>query len=165
MNPAQLPLRDLHLPDPVGWWPLAPGWWMLLALAALGVAYLLRKYAALRAKGAARRHALRELQRQVAEYAQHGNAVKLAAGMSELVRRTMLAYAPRDDVAGLTGEAWLEWLDRDLDRAHFRDGDGRPLIEWPYRDPETRIDRSDVAALVDAVRLRLATPVAESQRC
>ncbi len=27
MEPSELPLRDLHLPDAVGWWPLAPGWW------------------------------------------------------------------------------------------------------------------------------------------
>jgi hypothetical protein len=62
-------------------------------------------------------------------------------------------------VAGLTGEAWLEWLDRDLDRSHFVDGDGRPLIEWPYRSKDTEIERSDVAAFVDAIRLRLETPV------
>ena len=34
MDPELLPLRDLHLPEMVGWWPLAPGWWFLIALAA-----------------------------------------------------------------------------------------------------------------------------------
>ena len=23
-------LRDLHLPDALGWWPLAPGWWVVI---------------------------------------------------------------------------------------------------------------------------------------
>jgi hypothetical protein len=104
---------------------------------------------------------LKRLEALAADYARDGDAVTLGAEVSELVRRTMLAYAPRADVAGLTGEAWLEWLDRDLDRSHFVSGDGRPLIEWPYRSPDTSVDRSDVAAFVDAVRLRLETPVGE----
>ena len=36
MNPAvdvsQLPLRDIHLPAAIGWWPPALGWWLLAAL-------------------------------------------------------------------------------------------------------------------------------------
>jgi hypothetical protein len=159
MEPTELPLRDLHLPEPIGWWPLAPGWWVLIAIAAGLLAWLLKKYLERRAHAAARRYALRQLRTYSSEYARHGNAVLLGTQLSELVRRTMLAYAPRAEVAGLTGDDWLRWLDRDLDRPHFTTGDGRPLIEWPYRDPGTRIDRSDVAALVDAVRLRLSTPV------
>lgn len=26
-------LRDIHLPEPIGWWPLAIGWYILIALA------------------------------------------------------------------------------------------------------------------------------------
>lgn len=28
----QLPLADIHLPDPIGFWPLAPGWWVVIVL-------------------------------------------------------------------------------------------------------------------------------------
>lgn len=161
MNPAELPLRDLHLPEPVGWWPLAPGWWLLLLLVVAGLVWFARSYYLRRSRAAARRYALRRLQSCCDAYGQHGSAVQLGSELSELLRRTMLAYAPRADIAGLTGEEWLAWLDQDLERPHFSEGDGRPLVEWPYRDPETTIDRSDVAALVDAVRLRLRTPVGE----
>jgi hypothetical protein len=159
MDPTEIPIRDLHLPDAIGWWPLAPGWWLVIVLIGAGLVWLLRKWIRTFAQGAARRHALRQLQAYSKEYVEHGNAVLFGTQLSELVRRTMLAYAPRGEVAGLTGEQWLAWLDRDLDRSHFLAGDGRPLIEWPYRDPDSRFDRSDVAALVDAVRLRLSTPV------
>ena len=159
MNPEELPLRDLHLPDTVGWWPLAPGWWLLAALVVVGLGILLKRYLEHRRRGAARRYALKRLEALSAAYARDGDAIALGAEVSELLRRTMLAYAPRADVAGLTGEAWLAWLDQDLDRSHFVSGDGRPLIEWPYRSKDTGIDRSDVAAFVDAVRLRLETPV------
>ncbi len=163
MNPTQLPLRDLHLPDPVGWWPPAPGWWLLAALVVAALAFFGRRWLRERARARARRHALRQLDRYVDDYARHGNAVTLGVDLSELVRRTMLAYAPRGEVAGLTGEAWLEWLDRDLDRPVFRQGQGRPLVEWPYRDPTTAVDASDVTGFVDAVRLRLKTPVGGSR--
>ena len=41
-------LRDIHLPEAVSLWPLAPGWWLLLALIAavlgLSIAVWLRRY-------------------------------------------------------------------------------------------------------------------------
>ena len=162
MNPQAIPIRDLHLPDAIGWWPLAPGWWVLAALLLGVLAWLAARYAAHRRRGAARRYALRQLEAISAAYAADGDAVALGAAASELLRRTMLAYAPRADVAGLTGEAWLEFLDRDLDRSHFAEGDGRPVIEWPYRSKDAEIARSDVAAFVDAVRLRIETPLGEA---
>ena len=159
MSPADIPIRDLHLPDSVGWWPLAPGWWGVIVLVAIGLIWLARRYLDHRRRGAARRFALKRLDVLSSTYAQDGDAVALGSAVSELLRRTMLAYAPRADVAGLTGEDWLEWLDRDLDRSHFVDGDGRPVIEWPYRSQDAEISRSDVAAFIDAIRLRLETPV------
>lgn len=159
MSAPQIPLRDLHLPEPVSWWPPAPGWWFLAAMLLLGLVWLIVAYFKHRAFTKARRHALKRLDAYSQEYVRHGDPVLLGKQLSELVRRTMLAYAPRRNVAGLTGEAWLEWLDRDLDRSHFVEGDGRPLIDWPYRGAELAVDRSDVGAFVDVVRLRLRTPV------
>ena len=43
MDPTQIPLRDLHLPDLIGTWPLAPGWWVLIALLAAGLLWLARE--------------------------------------------------------------------------------------------------------------------------
>ena len=162
MNPDEIAIRDLHLPEAIGWWPLAPGWWFLIAVALTGLYFLLRRMLRAHAAGAARRYALKQLAAYSAEYLKHGNGVLFCSQLSELVRRTMLAYAPRGEVAGLTGEDWLAWLDRDLDRSHFTAGDGRALIEWPYRHRDSIVAKSDVAALLDAVRLRLDTRVREA---
>ncbi|MDJ0814399.1 MAG: DUF4381 domain-containing protein [Woeseiaceae bacterium] len=159
MDPKQIPLRDLHLPEAIGWWPLAPGWWFVIALTLIALGYLLHLYVQHRARGAARRHALRQLDALTAEFEQHGNAVAFSSSLSELLRRTMLAYAPRNDVAGLTGEDWLQWLDRDLDQPRFQGETGRKLLELPYRRPDDDLSALDLVDVVAAVRQRLATPV------
>ena len=159
MDPEQIPLRDLHLPETISWWPLAPGWWIVLGLALIAVGFSLQRYLARRARGAARRSALRQLDELLTEYEAQRNAVSFAAEVSALLRRAMLAYAPRQNVAGLTGEEWLAWLDRDLAHPQFVAGPGRALIELPYRNPASDTIDADVYALVTAVRQRVATPV------
>ena len=159
MNPEDIPLRDLHLPAEIGWWPLAPGWWLVITLALIGIVLLARRVLAARKLGAARRYALRELERFATEYRRDNDALNFGARLSALLRRTMLAYAPRQDVAGLTGEDWLCWLDQDLDKPVFQSGPGRSLIELPYRKRQQDAVMADVEALVGVVRKRLATPV------
>ncbi len=159
MDPEQIPLRDLHLPEAVDWWPLAPGWWVVIALLAVVLIYLCRLYLRTRARGAARRHALRQLNELTAAFEQHRNTVAFSSGLSELLRRTMLAYAPRCEVAGLTGDAWLEWLDRGLDQPRFQGDTGRKLLEMPYRKPADDVTAMELVDVVSAVRQRLATPV------
>jgi hypothetical protein len=164
MDPEQLPLRDLHLPDAVGWWPLAPGWWFLIALAAAGFIYLLYKQYLAWRWNAARRLALSELRRIRTEYEAGADALTLAKELSELVRRSMLAYAPRGEMAGLTGDAWLEWLDRGLDEKPFTSGPGRHIESLPYQRPEKIDEETDISGLIDAVKLRLRTPLPEGTR-
>ena len=159
MDPSQLPLRDLHLPDAIGWWPLAPGWWGVIVLLLIGVGWLLQKAWQRRRFNAPRRYALRELERAEAEYLKHGSAVTLGRQVSELLRRTMLAYAPRHEVAGLTGESWLKWLDQGMPVPYFHTEGGRSLLELPYRDPDGELSAVDVNAMLSAVRMRLSTPV------
>lgn len=162
MDPSEIPLRDLHLPVPVGWWPLAPGWWLLAVLAFAGLAWLgLRAFRAWR-RARPRRIALAELQRLHRAYAIDGDVARLARDLSALVRRAMLAYAPRQAVAGLTGDAWLGYLDRGLPEPLFSQGPGRELAELPYRRAGQAAEL-DGETLLDVVRKRLQTPLPEER--
>jgi hypothetical protein len=159
MDPTELPLRDLHLPDPIGWWPLAPGWWILIVLAMVGLGWLLLKAWRTRQFNAPRRYAMRALATVEAGYLSHRDPVMLGQQLSELLRRGMLAYAPRHEVAGLTGEPWLAWLDRDMPVPYFHTEGGKSLLQLPYRDPNGDFSNVDISALLAAVRMRLSTPV------
>ena len=157
-----LPLRDLHLPEPVSWWPLAPGWWLLILLALLAMAYGLVRAYQRRQRYAARRYALRELARYEAEYLEHNDPVTLGKQLSQLLRRGMLAYAPRSEIAGLTGEAWLHWLDRGMPLPYFHTEGGKSLLQLPYRSSQDDFADVDIDALLAAVRMRLRVPLEES---
>ena len=159
MQQNALPLRDLHLPEPVGWWPLAPGWWFVIGLLLVGLAVLAAFLHRRWHFHAPRRHALRELARYEAAYLEHRNPVLLGKQLSALLRRAMLAYAPRAEVAGLTGEAWLQWLDRGMPVPYFHTEGGKSLLNLPYRDPDGDFADTDIAALVAAVRMRLGAPL------
>jgi hypothetical protein len=161
MNPEDIPLRDLHLPEPIGWWPLAPGWWLLIALAAAGIAWFAWQRIKVWQRGRARRVALQELAKLSSAHAADGDLELLAKGLSALLRRAMLAYAPRTDVARLTGAEWLRWLDRGLAQPLFADGPGQSLGWLPYRGSRSAAESVDASALIDAVRQRLATPLPE----
>ncbi|MGZ8250146.1 DUF4381 domain-containing protein [Methylomagnum sp.] len=134
----QLPLRDIHLPESVGWWPPAIGWWLLLILVPLlivGLVWVIRRLRRVSPVKLARR----ELDALRAD-ASLDPAEKLRR-LSILLRRTALSIHPRDEVASLTGEAWLRWLDSGLGEPRFSRGVGRWLVDVPYRPtPPTDLD-------------------------
>lgn len=123
-------LRDYHLPEAVSWWPPAPGWWLLafviLLLIVAMIGWLMRR----RRRRAAARAAERELARLRGQASDAGNYVR---GLSMLLRRFALAAFPHRDVASLTGDAWLTFLDQHGGDGRFADGVGRQLVEAPYR--------------------------------
>lgn len=126
----QLPLRDIHLPDPIGWWPPAAGWWLLAILVpalVAGLVWLVRH----RRRMTPIKLALRELDFLQGD-AGLGADAKLRR-LSILLRQTALTLYPRQYVAGLAGEDWLHWLDETLGEPRFSQGPGRILAEAPYR--------------------------------
>ena len=140
---ADLPLRDIHLPQPPGWWPPAPGWWALAALA-LGV---LAFVAVLLWRRMRRRRALRRM--FDGRVAAAGSAPARIAVMSELLRRAVLEHDRA--AAALQGAEWLAFLDRDAASPAF-DGDlGRLLLDGGYR---RQVDENELEVLEVAVRAR-----------
>ncbi|MDH3641614.1 MAG: DUF4381 domain-containing protein [Gammaproteobacteria bacterium] len=146
----QLPLRDIHLPEAVSWWPPGYGWWLLPL--ALGVVFwiawwLIRCRPARRRSVRLRKVALRELDTIEAQYLASRDPRTAVAAMSMLLRRLALSLAPREQVAALTGEQWLLWLGQRCDEPGFL-ATAAALTELPYQpDP-----KPDVMALLSGCR-------------
>jgi hypothetical protein len=101
-------LRDIHLPAPVSFWPLAPGWWALAALFLLSAAAVI--WIRRRRRRSVRRHALRELSALAARFEAEKQQVELAVSLATLIRRVALRASTQVGVAGLHGESWVSFL-------------------------------------------------------
>ena len=133
MNPDLGQLRDIHLPPPVSWWPPAPGWWLLAAILILLVALAVWLFHRHR-RDRWRRAALKEWRRLREDWRAGAiDGAGAARQLSVLLRRVALVRFPRRQVAALTGEAWLAFLDSALPgQKPFSTGPGRALLEAPY---------------------------------
>lgn len=155
----QLPLRDIHLPEPVSWWPPAPGWIALTVLIPLLVFIVHHVYKRLRQKTAFKTAgkmlaAIRNDKSQ--------DCLQTVAALSTLLRRVAVSTAPRQDVASLSGAAWLAYLDASLPDSPFSQGVGRCLGDVQYRRsvPE-EFDREELLRLCERwIKVQKKPPVA-----
>ena len=153
MNPSPLAGVDLHdiiAAPPPAFWPPAPGWW-ILALLVLGAVTLLgwRLIIAWRR----RRHQagiLGELASLSTDTPE-----QLATQVSILLRRVALMCFARPEVAPLSGDAWLVFLDRTGGNGEFVHGVGQVLATAPYaaapaRDSEDENMKANIKANIKA---------------
>jgi hypothetical protein len=135
MNPEDLLLRDIHLPDPVSWWPPAIGWWLLFG-AALAITIAIvwwRRWRQARQKAPVSIARL-ELVQLRAAWAEHGDARCLVKDLSTWLRRAGMSMSSRQQAASLTGADWWNFLDAVAGEPVFGAMAGQLLAEAPYRD-------------------------------
>lgn len=143
-----LKLRDIHLPQHVDWWPLAPGWWVLMAivitLLAAGAWWLYRYR-----KLAFRREALQllqELELQQQQKKTDANTLAFIDDISALLKRVAITAHGREQVANKSGDAWLQFLDATGKTKGFTQGPGRSLGATRFQ-PTITVDKPALIAL------------------
>ncbi|QDQ39855.1 DUF4381 domain-containing protein [Legionella geestiana] len=124
-------LRDIHLPSPIGWWPPAPGWWLLLCLLVLLPLMGIALWMQYRRRTATRRACLSALVACEEQFLSTGDAAMACRELSAIVRRMAKARFPEAAVDGLVGEAWYDFLkEKGFESVH---SDIRAaLLEWPF---------------------------------
>lgn len=150
-------LHDIEGLDSVSVWPLAIGWWIVIALGvvlvSLAVWFLIRwllfrmswKYDTLKKLN----HLLGILSSSSISDEEMQNAVVL---FSEYLRRIALRRFSRKECAGLKGQAWLEWLSkRDVKNFDWVNA-GKLLIHAPYAPKSRQLTPEQLKRLIQAAK-------------
>ena len=103
-------LRPNHLPEPIGLWPPAIGWWLLAAMVIIALTSLTLFVYRRWQKNRYRSQALQLARAALSHYQQHQNPRQLAHECNELLKRVALHAFPKEPVAALNGTAWSEFL-------------------------------------------------------
>ncbi len=97
-------LNDIQTPTGVDWWPLAWGWWAVIALALLITVLTVRTWYRHRQFTKAKREALATLATFSSEPAQ------AAVNTNQLLKRVAKHYFGAESVSALFGDKWLQFL-------------------------------------------------------
>ncbi|MEO5378501.1 MAG: DUF4381 domain-containing protein [Magnetococcus sp. DMHC-6] len=141
-------LQPIHPPEPISFWPPAPGWWGLAALLFIASPWLffrLRRFFQARRPI---REALIELEQIAASYQKNQDGLQLLQKLSVLLRRVAMQRYGRPATAALTGQKWLAFLDQTGQTKAFSQGAGELLASGPYR----LVEPDDPNALLAIVR-------------
>jgi hypothetical protein len=131
-------LHDLVSLPSIPFWPPAPGWFVLGVLIICGLLWGLWQFIKTWRKNAYRREALSLLKALPAEPAS-------LLQIDELLKRVALSVWPREQVASLSGQDWLQFLNQSAPEVKFLDRGGRILAEASYL-PEP--PPGDIASLI-----------------
>jgi len=143
MNDLQL--RDIHLPDVTLWWPPAPGWWLLvvgLPLLISGLVFLRRWIK----HQSAKKRSLIEFRQIIRNFEDQQDSGLLVSRVSTLLRRILMTYQGRDQVAGIAGERWIDELNDLVVERCFSDEQERLLRHGQFQ----RNIEFDSRALIDS---------------
>ena len=147
-------LHDIISAPPVSWWPPAQGWYMLVTIVLVGLSWYVWSWLCYRKLNAYRRVSLIQLKLLELQLKDVGQCEASLRALPELVKRTALAAWPREEVAGLSGESWLSWLDHSWQGQSFTNGVGLLLPQLAYVDTDTlnSLTATEIDDLVHLIR-------------
>jgi len=136
-------LADIIILSPISWWPLAHGWYvvisalLLLLIVAVILMWQLKRHNAYRVAA-------------LAELNQAGKGVGALPKIAQILKRTALSIVEREQVASLTGEQWLQWLNQTGNGVIFSEKSKQILSEQLYSVGQ--VDDADIDTLIRTAR-------------
>ena len=147
MDKAQgLQLRDIHLPADPGFWPLAPGWWLLIVLLLILAYFVIKQVNKIRQT----KHTIGLLQYNLSQlreaFNQHKDKHRLAAEISDLLKRFVRHVLHDSQAIALTGSDWINYLNNKAGSEIFSEFE-QELTQAQY-SPNVDYDVSKLVAQV-----------------
>lgn len=136
-------LADIHLPPAIAAFPWAPGWWLLLGLVLIVMLASFLWLRHRRRNNAFRRAALTEL----SGLATTEKDAEFAQQLNQLLRRVALHSFSKDNIAGLSGDKWTNFLYQSCgDKPAFTDATLETLFAAAYQPAATPLARDVLIA-------------------
>lgn len=120
----------------LGWWPLAPGWWVLLVLLVLATGFAAWLLYTRHRRNAYRRLGLDKLGSIASQYQLDQDKSAAAGAINALLKSVALRAYPRRDIASISGEAWHTFLQQSAP--------GGPAFEPGSLEVQYRKDPGDI---------------------
>ena len=117
-QPAPSPLdqlKDIHLPEQIDQFQLAPGWWILIAIVIGFVVYAILQWNKKRKSLFLLVPASNELDK-IGQSKPDNQAM---AELSALLKRVCLLYFPKQQVAALSGDSWTQFINQQVGQELF----------------------------------------------
>ena len=125
-------LRDIHLPDPISWWPPAIGWWLLVALLGAAIIYGLRWFLNQRAYNCYRTEALRSLDQLKTSFI--NDRLRHCQEILGLLRRTAKTAYPQLSLESEPTPSMLSRLNQCCANPVFNENLQQRLGDLPYQE-------------------------------
>ncbi|OGV36841.1 MAG: hypothetical protein A3E88_00470 [Legionellales bacterium RIFCSPHIGHO2_12_FULL_35_11] len=107
-------LHDIRMPNPLSVWQIAPAWYFLIIVFLILICTISLYFVKNVHFWKAKKQALKLLADYANEYAKTKNSQNTCAKINNLLKRVAFIYFPRDITAGLTGNNWIDFLNKTL---------------------------------------------------
>ena len=153
-------LRDIHLPEPISWWPPAPGWWILaLAGSALAVWLLRWLYRRYKAKHY-RRQALAQL-KELKELQAGSDSQDQLRALFVLLKQTATCAYPNRQPSSMAIDPFVEFLRFSCNQSVFSQPTGE--LQTLLYAKQTSEQSQDIEALFEDTRIWIKAHMVEDK--
>jgi len=152
-------IDEIIVPGAISWWPSTPGWIMVGAIIGILLLVKLSQMARRWWRNRYRREALRQL----GELQSRAEPLEVVSKLPFYLKTTALHAYPRKEVASLSGNNWLAYLDAHYQGPSFQDDVGRALLRCGYQSKDRmQLDENQAARLIEMSRQWISTHIVEN---